>query len=108
MADEPTNGELGRLIQSLRDDMREDMGHLRSEMREDLVSLNGRLDKVVPMDVYSIEKTQLTDRVTALETQREKDADKVIATRRWVIGIGVMVAVALLPYLSALVKGATA
>ncbi|GGW74692.1 hypothetical protein [Streptomyces xantholiticus] len=36
---------------------------------------NQRLDTVVPMDVYTIEKTTLTERVTALETQREKDAD---------------------------------
>ncbi len=97
MADEPTNGELGRLIESLRTDMREDMGQL-----------NQRLDKVVPMDVYTIEKTQLGDRVTALETAREKDAERVTATRRWMIGTVVTVLVALLPYLNAMVKGAGA
>lgn len=108
MTDEPTNGELGRLIQLLREDWREDMGSLRSEMREDLVALNSRLDKVVPMDVYTIEKTALTERVTALEGQREKDADRLTATRRWMIGTAITVVVALLPYLGALVKGATA
>lgn len=97
MADEPSNGELGRLIQSLRDDMREDMG-----------ALNGRLDAVVPRDVYTIEKAQLDSRVTALEAHREKDADRLIATRRWMIGVVITVVVALLPYLAMTVKGAAA
>lgn len=95
--DEPTNGELGRLIQSLRDDVREDLGHL-----------NQRLDKVVPLDVYSIEKNTLTARITALEAAREKDADRLTATRRWVIGTVITVVVALLPYLGTIVRGAGA
>lgn len=97
MADEPTNGELGRLIQSLRDDMREDLGHL-----------NQRLDKVVPMDVYTIEKTQTHERLASLEKARETDADKLTATRRWMVGTVITVMVALLPYLGALVRGAGA
>ncbi|MCX4504339.1 hypothetical protein [Streptomyces anulatus] len=97
MADEPSNGELGRLIQSLRDDVREDLGNL-----------NGRLDAVVPRDVYTIEKEQIASRVTALETQREKDTDRVTATRRWMIGVVITVVIALLPYLAMTVKGAGA
>ncbi|WP_405797340.1 hypothetical protein [Streptomyces sp. NBC_01506] len=97
MSDEPSNGELGRLIQSLREDWREDLGQL-----------NQRLDAVVPRDVYTIEKTQLADRVTALETQREKDAERLIATRRWMIGVVITVCLALLPYLAAIVTGASA
>lgn len=97
MADEPTNGELGRLIESLRTDMREDMG-----------LLNQRLDKVVPMDVYTIEKTTLSNRVAALEKSRETDADKLTATRRWMVGTVITVVVAVLPYLGTLVRGAGA
>lgn len=99
MADEPSmsNGELGRLIQALREDMREDMGQL-----------NRRLDRVVTQDVYTIEKTTITDRVTALETQREKDAERIVATRRWMVGVVITVVVAVLPYLVAIVTGATA
>ncbi|MEU0522776.1 hypothetical protein [Streptomyces niveus] len=97
MSDEPSNGELGRLIQSLR-----------GEMREDLGQINGRLDRLVPMDVYTIEKTQLAERVTALETQREKDAERIIATRRWMIGVVITVCLALLPYLATIVTGASA
>ncbi|GAA2985417.1 hypothetical protein [Streptomyces fulvorobeus] len=97
MADEPSNGELGRLIQSLRDEMREDLGNL-----------NGRLDSFVSQDVYTIEKTQLGARVTTLETKREQDADRLVATRRWMIGVVITVIVALLPYLAMTVKGAGA
>ncbi|MFJ8446824.1 hypothetical protein [[Kitasatospora] papulosa] len=97
MADEPSNGELGRLIQALRDDVREDLGNL-----------NGRLDTFVSQDVYTIEKAQLGSRVTALETQREKDVDRLVTTRRWMIGVVITVVVALLPYLAATVKGAGA
>lgn len=97
MADEPSNGELGRLIQAMRTDMREDM-----EL------LNRRLDKVVPMDVYTIEKTSLSERVTSLEAQREKDAERLVATRRWMIATVITVIVAVLPYLAAVVKGAAA
>lgn len=99
MADEPSmsNGELGRLIQSLREDMREDMGQL-----------NQRLDKVVPVDVYTIEKTTITERVTALETHREKDAERLVATRRWMLGVVITVVLAVLPYLATIVRGAAA
>jgi hypothetical protein len=97
MSDEPSNGELSRQIQSLRDDWREDMQ-----------GLNLRLDRVVPMDVYTIEKTTLSDRVTALETHREKDAERMTATRRWTIATAITVAVAMMPYLSMLVTGARA
>lgn len=97
MADEPSNGELGRLIQALRDDVREDLG-----------ALNTRLDTFVSQDVYTIEKTQLGSRVTTLETKREQDADRLVATRRWMIGVVITVVVALLPYLAMTVKGAGA
>jgi hypothetical protein len=97
VADEPTNGELGRLIEALR-----------SEMREDLGGLNQRLDRVVPLDVYTIEKQQMVKRLDDLEAARKEDAARVTATRRWMIGTVITVVAALLPYLGALVKGAGA
>jgi hypothetical protein len=97
VADEPTNGELGRLIEALR-----------SEMREDLGGLNTRLDRVVPLDVYTIEKQQMVKRLDDLEAARKEDAARVTATRRWMIGTVITVVAALLPYLGALVKGAGA
>lgn len=93
MSDEPTLGELGRLIRSLRDDVREDMGQI-----------NIRLDRLVSIDVYSVEKAALLkdlsdlekavqqlsakhDRdVAAIQEQRIQDADRITQTRRWLVG----------------------
>lgn len=95
VSDEPSNGELGRLIQSMRVDM-----------RDDLSQLNARLDRVVPMDVYTIEKNALNDRIGALEQQREKDTEKLIATRRWLIGAVIVPLVGvLLPVVIMLARG---
>ncbi|MEU4169425.1 hypothetical protein AB0F46_21440 [Streptomyces sp. NPDC026665] len=97
MADDPTNGELGRLIEALR-----------SEIREDLGELNTRLNEVVPREPYTIEKQQMVKRLDDLEAARKEDAARVTATRRWMIGVVITVVAALLPYLGALVKGAGA
>ena len=42
MADEPSLGELGRLIQALRGDV-----------RDDYAQINSRLDRLVSIDVYA-------------------------------------------------------
>ncbi|MDR3079907.1 MAG: hypothetical protein LBV60_03095 [Streptomyces sp.] len=85
-------GELGRLIQALRGDVRDDMA-----------SINARLDRLVSADVYAAEKAALTKDiadlskdleqlaakeqrdVAAIQEQRQKDADRVTATRRWMM-----------------------
>lgn len=89
---EPSLGELGRLIRALRDDVREDMQ-----------AINQRLDKLVSADVYAVEKaamvkdiTELTktieqlaakhDRdIDSLREQRTQDANRVTQTRRWIV-----------------------
>ncbi|MCZ4099835.1 hypothetical protein [Streptomyces sp. H39-C1] len=96
MPDEPSLGELGRLIQALR-----------ADVRDDLAQLNTRLDQVVPLNVYTIEKGLLVDRVTALETARVKDAEKVSGLRRWLIGAVIVPLIGvLIPVLILLVQGA--
>lgn len=92
MPDEPSLGELGRLIQALRGDVRDDMA-----------GINSRLDRLVSADVYAAEKaameTRINDIAKDLETAntkhtadvdklhelRQKDADRVTQTRRWLI-----------------------
>lgn len=92
MIDEPSLGELGRLIQALRGDVRDDMAQIQA-----------RLDRLVSMDVYTAEKAAMGkdiadltkdveqlvakhDRdVAALNDQRQKDVDRVTQTRRWVV-----------------------
>lgn len=93
MADEPSLGELGRLIQALRGDVRDDMAQI-----------NIRLDRLVSIDVYAVEKAALLkdlsdlektvqqlsakhDRdVASIHEQRIQDADRITQTRRWLVG----------------------
>lgn len=93
MVDEPSLGELGRLIQALRGDVRDDMAQI-----------NSRLDRLVSADVYAVEKAamskdisdlvkaveQLSAKqerdVTAMQAQRIQDADRLTQTRRWMVG----------------------
>lgn len=90
--DEPSLGELGRLIRALRDDVREDMQ-----------AINTRLDKLVSADVYAVEKAamakDISDLTRALEQlsvkhdtdmdkiaeQRIQDVNRVTQTRRWIV-----------------------
>lgn len=90
--DEPSLGELGRLIRALRDDVREDMQ-----------AINTRLDKLVSADVYAVEKAamikDISDLTRALEQlsakhdrdieaigqQRIQDVQRVTQTRRWIV-----------------------
>jgi hypothetical protein len=75
VADEPTLGEVQRRMEQgftdLKDDMRE---------------LGVRLDSKVDQKVYDLRHEALASRVTTLETLREKDAEKIVATRRWLVG----------------------
>ncbi|MEU9849273.1 hypothetical protein [Streptomyces sp. NPDC047985] len=79
MADEPSLGELGRLIQLMRGDIRDDMAQI-----------NARLDRMVSTDVYGVEKAalerdiaDLKKGVEGMQAQRAADADRVTQTRRW-------------------------
>ena len=93
MIDEPvTLGELGRLIQALRGDVRDDMAQI-----------NARLDRLVSIDVYTAEKTAMSkdiadltkaleqlaakqqQDVAAIQDQRVQDANRVTQTRRWMV-----------------------
>lgn len=97
MADEPT---LGEGVRRLEDRL--------ADVRDDIAQLGRRLDEKVDQRIYDLRHEALAARVTTLEVQREKDVDRVTATRRWMIGVVITVVVALLPYLGALVRGAGA
>jgi hypothetical protein len=79
MADEPSLGELGRLIQLMRGDIRDDMAQI-----------NSRLDRMVSTDVYGVEKAALEREIADVkkdvenvQAQRVADAERVTQTRRW-------------------------
>lgn len=81
MADEPSTGELWRLIEGMRGDLRDDMGQI-----------NQRLDRLVSADVYAVEKasmakdiTELGQAVENIKRQREQDVERVTQTRRWLV-----------------------
>lgn len=95
MPDEPTLGELGRRL----DDR-------ITDVREDIAALGRRIDGKVAADVYEIQHTALAARVTTLETLRTRDADRLAATRRWLIGVIIVPLTAgLLPLLLSLMGG---
>ena len=96
MADEPTLGEVQRRMEQAFADLKEDM-------RE----LGARLDTKVSQEVYDLRHEALTARVTTLETLREKDAEKLVGTRRWLIGAVIVPLIGvLLPVLLMLTQGA--
>jgi UDP-N-acetylmuramate-alanine ligase len=82
MPDEPTLGELWRVIESLRRDI-----------RDDFAQISGRLDRLVPLDVYRADQraaelrtATVEQRVTAMEQRAERRPD------RWIAVVGVVIA----------------
>jgi len=97
MADEPTLGELQRR-----------MDQRFTDLKEDLVELATRMDRKVDMEIYNFRHEALMARVMTLETLREKDAEKLVATRRWLVGAVIVPLVGvLLPVIILLVQGGT-
>jgi hypothetical protein len=96
MTDEPTPGEM---VRRLEDRL--------ADVREDIQQLGRRMDEKVDQRIYDLRHEALGARVGALETLREKDAERIVATRRWLIGAIVIPVIGiLLPLVLLLVQGA--
>ncbi|MEU0691561.1 hypothetical protein [Streptomyces uncialis] len=96
MADEPTLGEIVRRFEDRLTDV-----------RDDIQQLGTRIDRKVSQDVYDLRHEALSSRVATLESLREKDADRLVATRRWLIGAVVVPLIGvLLPVIIMLARGA--
>lgn len=103
MPDEPTT--LGEVVRRFDDRF--------ADVRDDIQQLVVMLDKKVSQDVYDLRHEVLAERVRALETQREKDAalrekdaEKIVATRRWLIGAIIVPLVGIVaPLIVILVQG---
>ncbi|MFF8290415.1 hypothetical protein ACF068_14470 [Streptomyces sp. NPDC016309] len=96
MSDEPTLGEVVRRFEDRFTDI-----------RDDIQQLGRRMDEKVDQRIYDLRHEALGARVTALETLREKDAERIVATRRWLIGAIVIPVIGiLLPLILLLVQGA--
>lgn len=95
MADELTLGELARRLDDRTGDI-----------RDDIRSLSEELAKKVDQKLYDVRHDALAQRVATLETLREKDAEKIVATRRWLIGAVIVPLVGiLLPVVILLMRG---
>ena len=95
MADEPTLGEVVRRFEDRFTDV-----------RDDIKQLGDRIDTKVSQEVYDLRHEALASRVTTLETLREKDAERIVATRRWLIGAVIVPLIGiLLPVILLLTKG---
>ncbi|MEU5323020.1 hypothetical protein AB0G67_40650 [Streptomyces sp. NPDC021056] len=95
MSDEPTPGEM---VRRLEDRL--------ADVRDDIQQLGRRMDEKVDQRIYDLRHEALTGRVSTLETLREKDAEKLVATRRWLIGAVVVPLVGiLLPVILLLTRG---
>ncbi|MFC9700939.1 hypothetical protein ACFTWD_09635 [Streptomyces sp. NPDC056943] len=98
MTDEPTLGEVVRRFEDRFTDI-----------RDDLQQFGRRMDEKVDQKLYDLRHEALASRVTTLETLREKDAEKLVATRRWLIGAVVVPLIAvLMPVIILLSQGAGA
>ena len=87
MPDEPTLGEVVRRFDERFADVRD-------------------MDEKVDQKLYDLRHEAITQRVSTLETLREKDAEKIVATRRWLIGAVVVPLVGiLLPVIILLTQG---
>jgi DNA-binding HxlR family transcriptional regulator len=64
VADEPSNGELGRQI-----------GTLHTLLDARFSELNARLDKVVSLDVYTVQTTHVEQRLAQLGTDIQRCSD---------------------------------
>ena len=91
MPDEPTLGEVVRRFEDRFTDV-----------RDDIQQLGRRMDEKVDQRIYDLRHEALSARLATLETLREKDAERIVATRRWLVGavivplIGILLPVAIL------------
>ena len=92
---EPSNSELDRR-----------MNERFADLRDDIQQLARSIDSKVPKEVYDLRHEALTARVSALETLREKDTEKLVATRRWLIGAVIVPLVGILLPVIILLMGA--
>lgn len=95
MHDEPTLGEVVRRFEDRFVDL-----------RDDIQQIGRRLDEKVDQRIYDLRHEALASRVTTLETLREKDTEKLVATRRWLIGAVIVPLIGiLLPVIILLIQG---
>ena len=83
MTDEPTLGEVVRLIERNHAETREDIQAIHLRLDREMAYTNGRVDQAVPMNVYEAHQ-----RGTDLRFKNvEDDVASMKATTKWTIGL---------------------
>lgn len=95
MPEEPT---LGEAVRRLEDRF--------ADLRDDLQQAVRRMDEKVDQKLYDLRHDALQQRVAKLETLREQDAERIVATRRWLVGAVIVPLVGvLMPIVIMLMRG---
>ena len=83
MSDEPTLGELARLIERNQVETREGFAAINARLDREYASVSARVDQSVPLAVYEADK-----RGTDLRFKNvEDDVASMKATTKWAIGL---------------------
>lgn len=64
-----------------------EIAQMRQDIRDDLVDLKEMVAKRVSQEVYDLKHEALVQRVAAMEVARERDAERLRSTVRWVLGV---------------------
>lgn len=104
MPNEPSLGELTRIIKEFRGDVRDDLSAINARVRDDFQAINARLDTFLLREVYNADKAALQERLTRME--REAEAARSAARTAIYSCIGAIVAAIIVGVVMAvLVKG---
>ena len=86
MTDEPTLGEVVRLIERNHAETRDAIAAIHQRLDRDLAHLGGRIDQSVQLNVYEADK-----RGTDLRFKNvEDDVSSMKATTRWAVGLALV------------------
>jgi hypothetical protein len=95
----PADPTLGEVVRRFEDRL--------ADVRDDIAQLGRRLDEKVDQRIYDLRHETLAQRLATLEMLREKDTEKLVATRRWLIGAVIVPLIGiLLPVIILLTQGA--
>lgn len=91
MPEDPTLGEVVRLIERNHAETREAIAAIHQRLDRDVQAMNDRVDKAVPRDVYDADRRAADARAGRVE----EDLKSARVTTRWAIGLAVSVLLAL-------------
>lgn len=101
MSDEPTLGEIVRLIERNHAETRDDIQAIHQRLDRELALANHRVDQAVPMNVYEAHQRGIDLRFKNVED----DVASMKATTKWTIGLALTALLGILGFLAPLLFG---